>query len=211
MAENVVFTGEGRPEVVKPRLVDKVLDRVKNRLKQNTGEIVEKKYMDAYQKIVDALDEGQRKKVMQKLRPVAKLGSKIFRGVSKASDLVLQLGGMIDVGYGFTGVTHPEERIQYAKDFKQNVDKNFFQLLYQLPASYVSQQYAFAKYTPKEAQVASAKEMGRGVIEFAFGTARISRIAAGWLADIAGAGGEKVAQITNKILRGKPKAGPVAG
>lgn len=124
MAENVQFIGVGKPESAKKRLVERVFDRVKNRLRQNTGEIVEKKWMDAYQRTIDATDSGMRKKALEKVRPLAWIVAKGARIATKVSDLVLQLAGMVDMSYGIGGIVKPQERIDSAKEFKQNVPNN---------------------------------------------------------------------------------------
>lgn len=155
-------------EVHLSETANNVRERVVDRLSQNSGTIVEKKWMDAYQKTVDALDEGKRKKVVEKLRPVAVGVAKLNRFGAAVNDVFLQLAGAGDVLWGGIRLLSPRSSLSM--------------------------------------RLTGASQIGSGVGEAALGTKKISRVATGWMGDVAGIGGEKVAQITNKILRGKPKA-----
>lgn len=187
---------------------NKVRERVKDRLSQNTGMIVEKKWMDAYQKTVDALDPGKRKKVAEKLKIVAVGVSKIARVGSAVGDFVLRWGGLLDVMGGAYRIARPASEINSAK--------NVLNRLYELDDApgvntehvndLVNSLEKIASKTPKQIRIEGGKGVAKGLAEGFLAKARISRVAAGWMGDIAGVGGEKWAQITNKILSGKPKA-----
>jgi len=212
-AAGQIFEGMGRPEVVKPRVVDKVRERVVNRLKQNTGQIVEQKWMDAYQKTVDALDDGMRKNLAKKLRIVAVGVSKTARVGSAVGDFAMRLGGLLEVVRGAHAIVRPQYVIDRAKFGADAIMNN--PLFDNVPQSVMNRTVnkldKFANMTPKQMRIQGGLGVGVGLIEGALGKARISRVAAGWLADVSGTYGEKVAQITNKILKGKPRPVATAG
>jgi len=199
-----VFEGSSaKVEATKTRVVDKVLDRVKNRLKQNTGEIVEKKWMDAYQKTVDALDPGMRKKAVEMVKPLAWTVAKVNRLGTAVTDYVLGLSGGFEFLGGVGEVIFPNRYIDSASQFKPTYKVG-------------EKEYFYNKKTidsmEKRSEMSTGRMRAEGVLDVGKGIGlnvlaknRISRVASGWMADIVGVGGEKVAQITNKILRGKPK------
>ncbi len=191
-------------EVHLSETADKVRQRVVDRLSQNTGVIVEKKWMDAYQKTVDALDEGKRKNLAKKLRIVAVGVAKVGRLGSAVSDFMFQLRGVGGVLGGAGEIRRPESRIRYAHNVLNQYggDPNNGPFIDSLVDVAIKE----SRMTPKEMKQKGVLDVGKGLLDFTLGRLRISRVASGWMADIAGMGGEKVAQITNKILTGKPKA-----
>lgn len=200
-------------EVKLSETATKVRDRVVNRLKQNTGEIVEQKWMDAYQKTVDALDPGKRKKVLEKLHIVAVGMAKFQRYGAAFSDIFLQIQGGWDVASGGLGVALAGRRINAASVKANELRAAELHQAYEAGAS-IGEKINNPKLDRLDAlvqkgagplRVEGALNVGKGVVEATLGTARINRVASGWIADISGMGGEKIAQITNKILRGKPK------
>lgn len=192
-------------EVHLSQTANTVRERVVNRLKQNTDQIVEQKWMDAYQKTVDALDPGKRKKIAEKLRIAAVGVSKIARVGSSVADFALRWVGFGSVMIGTGEVVNPQGAINIAI---KNVDEMWEKpdLSSRLHDSVLKKIIRNSEYTPKQMQKEGAITLGSGLLEGALGKAKISRVAVGWLGDIAGSYGEKVAQISNKILRGKPKA-----
>lgn len=192
-------------EVHLSETASRVRERVANRLKQNTGQIVEQKWMDAYQKTVDALDEGKRKNIAKKLKIVARATAKIHRIGSSVVDVVLRVRGLAGVMVGVGEVAHPQGAIDLAGKY---VDEMWEKpdLASKVHDSVLADVNRRATLTPRQMRKEGAITFAGGLIQGSLGKARISAVASGWLADIVGVGGEKVAQITNKIFSGKPKA-----
>jgi hypothetical protein len=185
-----------------------VRERVKNRLAQNTGIIVEQKWMDAYQKTVDALDEGKRKDIAKKLKIVARGVAKVHRIGSAVVDVALRVGGLGKIAVGVPELVHPQSAIdtaqKYATEKWKDVDIPNIPSVLKDPI--FQKLNKVSEYTPNQMRTEGALNIGTGLLEGALGKARISAVASGWMADIVGMGGEKIAQITNKIFRGKPTA-----
>lgn len=200
-----VYEGVGRPEMVKPKLVDKVITRVKDRLQQNTGEIVEQKWIDAYQKTVDATDPGMRKKILEKVRPVAVGVAKLNRFGAAVNDVFLQVGGAFDVLGNVRTVVKPEHKIASAKNYRSNI-ANLFGEDFPIPKSTLDKMDKIANSTPGQIRLKGGVDIAKGGLKAYMGHEKMSRVASGWFADISGKGGEKIAQITNKILGRKHKA-----
>lgn len=224
LGDNQVYSSSAKPgffdkakqkgnEVLSNPKVEHVRQKIENRLKQNTSMDVEQKWMNAYQRTVDTLDPGMRKKVAEKLRPVAWAVSKTARIGSAVTDFVLKWGGGLDILRSVPSIVRPGTIISGAQNALDGID------FADMPA-YVSEKLKLrmektlnkaANMTEKQMRVEGLKQVGKGFVENWMGRKRISRVAAGWLADVAGAGGERVAQISNKIFSGKPKPGPVMG
>lgn len=202
-----VFVGVGKPEVMaKSRLVDRVREKVKDRLSQNTGLIVEKKWMDAYQKTVDALDPGKRKKIVEKMRPIAWLISKSARlGAAVNGVLLYGIAGG-DILSGGKDLVNPSKRIKQAQEFTPTFHSNFLDTDLPRPQKQIDAMRKRAEFSKKRMMGEGVLGLGKGLVEGYLAKIRIHHIAAGWMGDIAGIGGEKVAQISNKIFSGKPKA-----
>lgn len=197
-------------EVHLSETANKVRERVANRLKQNTGQIVEQRWMNAYQKTVDALDEGKRKDIAKKLKIVAYGVAKVHRIGAAVVDVALRVGGLGSVMVGVGEVVRPQNAI----DLSQRAVDEMWEvpgLSAQLNNKVLEKFNRVSQYTPGQMRKEGALTLGAGLLEGALGKARISAVASGWMADIVGVGGEKVAQITNKIFSGKPKTGPVIG
>ncbi len=185
---------------------DKVRVRIADRLKQNTGMIVEKKWMDAYQKTVDALDSGKRKKVLEKLKPVAWLVSKSARLGAAINGVFLYGIAAGDIVTGGADLLTPNKRIKQAQDFEPTFHSNFLDMDLPRPESQIDDMAKRANFSKKRMMGEGAKGLGKGLVEGYLAKIRIHHVAAGWMGDIAGIGGEKVAQISNKIFSGKAKA-----
>jgi hypothetical protein len=168
MAENggPIFEGSARPEKVS--LGDRAKKAVQKEFSdfRNKGEFVEKKWMSAYQRVVDTLDEGKRKQALDRLKPVAVGVAKLNRFGSAVIDVALHAFGFSDMVSGIGLI------IKKDKSYK----------------------------------IAGAAIGAKGALEYVAGRKALARKASGFMADIIGFGGEKVAQITNKIFSGKPKA-----
>ncbi len=107
MVENggPVFEGVGRPEVQSKNIVDHIKDRWKKNVNKNSqdllekslkkaefkglGKAVEQKYLDAFDRVTQALDEGKLRTVAEKLRPIAKLEAKLLRVSTAVIDVTV--------------------------------------------------------------------------------------------------------------------------
>lgn len=197
-------------EVHLSETADKVRQRVMDRLSQNTGVIVEQKWMDAYQKTVDALDPGKRKKVLENLKIVAVGAAKIARVGSAVSDVFLRWGGVLQIFQGAHAIARPGFVIEKAQEaqggYEMAQEAGMLDYVPQWSKNRVLNKInKSANMSENQMRILGTKSAVGGFVENWMGRKRISRVAAGWLADVAGSYGEKVAQITNKILRGKPK------
>lgn len=189
-----VYEGVGRPE--KPSVGDRVKTKVQETFAdfRNKGEFVEKKWMNAYQKIVDALDDGKRKQVVEMMRPVAHVAAKINRVGSAVADLALRWIGFKNVVGGVFMMTIPGS---IRNDAQEAVVGGIGK------TSRAAER--FAGMSPNKIRIQGAGMGAAGLVEGALGRGSVSRAASGWMADIMGSAGEKVAQISNKIFSGKPK------
>ncbi len=184
--------------------VDKVRERVKDRLSQNTGLIVEKKWMDAYQKTVDATDPGLRKKALERARPLAWAVAKANRIVSAVVDVGLGVYGVLSVGGGAVDIIKPQKTIDISHQMLSAVG-DLYQTGDKMRDARIDLAATASRKTKSETRLGGAKNVGIGLVDAMLAKARISHVASGWMADIVGKGGEKIVQIQNKILRRKPK------
>ena len=195
MAENggPVFEGVGRPEVAKKGVVERLKAKWKAKVAENIekqnafkqkqaewrklGPTMEQKYIEAFDKVTGALDEGKLKTVAEKLRPIAKLNAKITRVGAAAVDMTVgmipMIGGIIlrNAGLGALIKDITGER----------------------------------KY--RAGQVLGAIAVGSGGVSLGLGIQWLSpmRRAGTWAIEQGGNLGERAAKWTNKILAGKPK------
>lgn len=196
MAENggPVFEGVGRPEVAKKGVVERIKEKWKAKVAENIekqnafkqkqaewrklGPNMEQKYIEAFDKVTGALDEGKLKTVAEKLRPIAKLNAKITRVGAAVVDMTVgtipMIGGIVLRNAGLGALI---------KDITGE-----------------------KKY--RAGQVLGAIAVGSGGISLGLGIQWLSpmRRAGTWAIEQSGNMGERVAKWTNKILAGKPKA-----
>ncbi len=188
------------PEKAKSGVVDHVKKSIYEAFSEtrHKGEFVEKKWMDSYQRVVDALDDGNRKKIAESLRPVAIGVAKVQKLGAGVADFVLRWGGAFQTVFGAIDVINPSFSIRLGKEGVAQAEKTG-----KAVSKYVRD---MAGRTLKETRVFGVKEATKGVIKNQVGKVSGVQYASGFMADIVGSGGEKVAQISNKIFRGKPKA-----
>lgn len=196
MAENggPVYEGVGRPEVTKKGVVERIKEKWKAKVAENVekqkafkqkqaewrklGPTMEQKYIEAFDKVTGALDEGKLKTVAEKLRPIAKLNAKITRVGAAVVDMTIgtipMIGGIVLRNAGLGALI---------KDITGE-----------------------KKY--RAGQVLGAIAVGSGGISLGLGIQWLSpmRRAGTWVIEQGGNLGERAAKWTNKILAGKPKA-----
>lgn len=188
-----VYEGVGRPEVAKKGVVERIKEKWKAKVAENVekqnafkqkqaewrklGPTMEQKYVEAFDKITGALDEGKLKTVAEKLRPIAKLQAKITRVSAAAIDMTVgtipMIGGIVLRNAGLGALY---------KDLTGRRDAS-------------------------AGKVFTALAVGSGGISLGLGIQWLSpmRRAGTWVIEQGGNLGERAAKWTNKILAGKPK------
>lgn len=188
-----VYEGVGRPEVVKKGVVERIKEKWKAKVAENIekqnafkqkqaewrklGPTMEQKYVEAFDKITGALDEGKLKTVAEKLRPIAKIQAKLARVSAATVDMTVgiipMIGGIVLRNAGLGALI---------KDITGE-----------------------KKY--RAGQVLGAIAVGSGGISLGLGIQWLSpmRRAGTWVIEQGGNLGERAAKWTNKILAGKPK------
>lgn len=188
-----IFEGVGRPEVAKKGVVERLKEKWKAKVAENVekqkafkqkqaewrklGPTMEQKYVEAFDKITGALDEGKLKTVAEKLRPIAKIQAKLARVSAATVDMTVgiipMIGGIVLRNAGLGALI---------KDITGE-----------------------KKY--RAGQVLGAIAVGSGGISLGLGIQWLSpmRRAGTWVIEQGGNLGERAAKWTNKILAGKPK------
>lgn len=193
-----VYEGMGKPE--KQTVADKVRKGVEGRFREfkNKGVYVEQKWMNAYQRVVDALDPGKRKAAAEKMRPVAVAIAKTHRIGSAVVDVALRWVGLKNIFAGLVRMVAPNTIINIAGQRAAE--------MYQLGHTPSENLVNIATMTAEEMRRGGAIQGAVGLAENIGGRMSVGRRASAWMADISGYGGEKIAQISNKILGKKPMA-----
>lgn len=200
MAETAgpVFEGVGRPEVQpKKGIVEGLKEKWKANIEKNKEEIakqkqkkedwkklgpeVEEKYIASFDRITKALGEGKIQQVVEKVRPIVKLNAKLARVSSAAVDITLGtvplVAGSLIRGVGISA------------------------LWSDMTADRTGGKYYRAGQVFKAIGMGSvAASLGAGILWFS-----PARRASAFMSDIVGAGGEKVVQIAQKILKKEPQ------
>ena len=193
-----VYEGVGRPEVQAKNIVDKIKSDWKTNTEKNLRDIHEKQVkksefkrlgkeyeqtqLNQFDKIVNALDEGQLKRVAQIVRPAAVLGAKAARLSAAAADIIISAVPTV-IAFPF-----------YMAGF----------------GALSSEMTGGKKYSA--VQVIGALGVGGAGFAIGSGIMYLSpvRRTGMWLAEKGGNMGERVAKWTNKILHKEPaaEAGP---
>jgi hypothetical protein len=171
---------------------------------KHKGEFVETKWMAAYQRVVDAYPEGKRKQVMEFVRPAAVAVAKINKVGAGIADYVLRFAGSLNVGLGLLCTTNPNTVVQLGRAVEVAMAGRGVE---------TPELHSFFAVTPGEVRRAGMRVSLQGAAMTTGGRLSGAQFASGFMADIVGMGGEKIARIQNKIL-GKltaPAAMPAAG